>query len=71
MLYDVCCSSSNSGLYVKVHSLIPLLPSAILSSVVIGRCGRRWTGRSGMLSEFWLPVKIPSVLLMFVRGSIV
>jgi hypothetical protein len=28
---------------------------------VIVRRGRRRTGRSGMLSEFWLPVKISSV----------
>jgi hypothetical protein len=33
MLYEVCCSSSNRGLYVTVHSSSVLLLAAILSSV--------------------------------------
>jgi hypothetical protein len=33
MLYEVCCSSSNTGLYVTFRSSSPLLLSAILSSV--------------------------------------
>jgi predicted sugar kinase len=53
MLYEVWCSSSNRGPHVAVHSLSPLLLSTILASVR----GRRRTGRSGKLSEFWLPVK--------------
>jgi hypothetical protein len=43
--------------------------SAILSSAGNGRRGSRRTGRSGVLSEFWLPVKRSSVLLMFGGGG--
>jgi hypothetical protein len=31
MMYEVCCSSNNIGVYVTVHSSSPLLLSAILS----------------------------------------
>jgi hypothetical protein len=69
MLYEVCSSSSNRGLHVTVHSSSPLL---LFRHIV--QCGNwsmwpRRTGRFGMLSEFWLPMKGSSVLLMFVRGG--
>jgi hypothetical protein len=34
MIYEVCCSSNNRGLYVTVYSSNPLLLATILSSVV-------------------------------------